>query len=113
MIPCRTCPYRRIGSSRLVLNEDCRRAHWQGVDVGLSVGEYRVLAALVGESGQYITFQRLYDIMRQRTGFHVASYRNNVRSAIKRIRRKFVTLDPSFAAIKTYSSFGYKWDETP
>jgi hypothetical protein len=36
-------------------------------------------------------------------------YRQNVRSAIKRIRNKFRDLDPTFDGIETFTNFGYRW----
>ena len=36
-------------------------------------------------------------------------YRANVRAMIKRIRRKFVEVDPGFDALGTYAGFGYRW----
>ena len=36
-------------------------------------------------------------------------YRANVRSTIKRIRQKFMRLDPAFKEIENYSNFGYAW----
>jgi len=36
-------------------------------------------------------------------------YRTNVRSSIKRIRNKFRLIDPEFAEIENYPSFGYRW----
>jgi two-component system, OmpR family, response regulator ChvI len=36
-------------------------------------------------------------------------YRSNVRSAIKRTRKKFLKLDPTFAEIENYQAFGYCW----
>ena len=34
---------------------------------------------------------------------------NTITSHIKRIRRKFVALDPAFAAIETAYGMGYRW----
>ena len=36
-------------------------------------------------------------------------YRSNVSTFIKRIRQKFRDVDPDFAAIETYTGFGYRW----
>jgi len=40
-------------------------------------------------------------------------YRANVRACIKRIRGKFRALDPGFACIANYPSFGYRWEVDP
>jgi two-component system, OmpR family, response regulator ChvI len=36
-------------------------------------------------------------------------YRLNVRSTIKRIRKKFLKLDPTFNEIGTFAAVGYAW----
>ena len=36
-------------------------------------------------------------------------YRGNVRSAIRRIRDKFRSFDPTFDKIENYNGFGYCW----
>ena len=37
-------------------------------------------------------------------------YMRNVRTCVKRIRRKFVDADPAFDALKTHHGFGYRWE---
>ncbi|HEY1430871.1 MAG TPA: DNA-binding response regulator, partial [Stellaceae bacterium] len=36
-------------------------------------------------------------------------YRANVRTFIKRIRKKFRDVDPGFDHIENYAGFGYRW----
>ena len=36
-------------------------------------------------------------------------YRANVRTFIKRIRKKFRECDPEFDGIENYAGFGYRW----
>jgi len=59
-----------------------------------------------------VTYRAIYDRLHYE-GFIAGSgndgYRANVRSVIKRIRNKFRDLDPTFAEIENYSSFGYCW----
>ena len=42
-------------------------------------------------------------------GFGTDGYLVNVRSAMKRIRKKFLALDPSFAEIENFAAVGYAW----
>ena len=42
-------------------------------------------------------------------GYGSDGYRTNVRTFIKRIRKKFRDLDPGFGCIQNYASFGYRW----
>ena len=36
-------------------------------------------------------------------------YRTNVRSTIKRVRKKFCKIDPTFSEIETSPTLGYRW----
>ena len=54
----------------------------------------------------------IYDEMRYRgfiSGNGENGYRTNVRSAVKRIRRKFEKHDPHFDEIRNFMAFGYVW----
>jgi two-component system response regulator ChvI len=97
---------------KLVLKQSISRATWGDVDVGLTVGEYHIVHLLASNVGGYVTYRAVYDCLHY-AGFIAGSgddgYRANVRSAIKRIRNKFRELDPAFAEIENYTSFGYCW----
>ena len=97
---------------RLVLQPKASRAYWDEVDVGLSLGEYNVVHLLASTVGRHVTYRAIYDRMHYE-GFIAGSgedgYRANVRSAIKRIRRKFRERDAAFAEIENYTAFGYRW----
>ena len=88
------------------------RAYWSDSDMSLTKGEYKIVHLLVSNVGRYVTYRAIYDRLHYE-GFIAGSgddgYRGNVRSAIKRIRNKFRDLDPTFAEIENYSSFGYCW----
>jgi two-component system response regulator ChvI len=92
------------------------RASWKGADVGLTLTEYKIVHLLVTNLGNHLTYRAVYDTMHH-AGFIAGSgedgYRTNVRSCIKRIRNKFRALDPSFACIANYPSFGYRWEVDP
>ncbi len=106
---------KRLVFGRLALRPDISRAYWNGVDVGLTVGEYRVLRLLASNHGQYVTYRALYDQMHY-AGFIAGGgkngYRTNVRGLIKRIRKKFLECDPAFDDIETYINFGYRWRQS-
>lgn len=97
---------------RVVLQPNGSRAFWNGEDVELTFGEYRIVDLLTSKPGQYFTYRAIYDRLRHK-GFIAnggpTSHSANVRSAIKRIRNKFRDLDPTFDAIKNYQAFGYAW----
>jgi two-component system response regulator ChvI len=96
----------------VVLQPNGSRVFWNGEDVELTFGEYRIVDLLTSKPGQYFTYRAIYDRLRHE-GFIAnggpTGHCANVRSAIKRIRNKFRDLDPTFDAIKNYQAFGYAW----
>ena len=100
---------------KLVLKPKVSRAWWNHVDVGLTVGEYKIVELLASNAGRYFTYRAIYDRMHY-AGFVAGSgdhgYRSNVRSCIKRIRIKFHQRDSDFDEIRNYVGFGYCW-KTP
>ncbi|MDH3242462.1 MAG: response regulator transcription factor [Alphaproteobacteria bacterium] len=88
------------------------RAYWKGQEVGLTLGEFRIVHFLATRAGQDIRYRDLYDQVHD-TGFFAGTgpegFRVNVRTFIKRIRQKFRGLDPKFDAIENYPGFGYRW----
>jgi two-component system response regulator ChvI len=97
---------------KLLLRPDVSRAYWKDADLDLSLGEYNIVYLLASNVGRYVTYRAIYDRLRYE-GFIAGSgtdgYRGNVRSAIKRIRNKFRSLDPTFDKIENYNGFGYCW----
>lgn len=97
---------------RLMLKPRVSRAFWDDADVGLTLTEFKIVHLLASNIGSYVTYRAVYDCMHY-VGFIAGSgengYRTNVRSCIKRIRNKFRVIDPTFAKIDNYQSFGYRW----
>ena len=97
---------------KLLLCPDVSRGCWEGLDVGLTLGEYNIVHLLASNAGRYVTYRAIYDRMHYE-GFIAGSgadgYRMNVRSAIKRIRNRFQALDSTFDEIENYQGFGYCW----
>jgi len=102
----------RPASGKLRLKQETSRAFWNGVDVDLTLGEYKLVHLLVSNAGSFVTYRSLYDRLHFQ-GFIAGSgtdgFRANVRSAIKRIRNKFRACDPTFDEIENYTGFGYCW----
>lgn len=96
----------------LALDIDCHRALWRGRPVQLTITEYRMVALLAERAGLDVTYRELYDVVHG-VGFMAGSepegHRVNVRSFIKRIRRKFAAIDPGFDRIDNYPGYGYRW----
>jgi two-component system response regulator ChvI len=96
----------------LTLRSDTKRAFWRGQQVGLSLGEFEAVALLARKAGADVSYRRLYDAVRSEgfvAGQGAEGYRTNVRAMVKRIRRKFTEIDPSFDALENYTGFGYRW----
>ena len=94
----------------LALHPSTARALWRKRDVGLTIAEYKIVTLLV--SGGIHTYRAIYDTMHY-AGFAAGSgdhgYKANVRALVKRIRRKFVAVDPGFSAIENVQKVGYRW----
>jgi two-component system response regulator ChvI len=102
----------RVACDKLLLKPETSRAFWNGLDVGLTLGEYKLVHLLVSNAGSFVTYRAAYDRLRFE-GFIAGSgndgFRANVRSAVKRIRNKFRACDPTFDEIENYTGFGYCW----
>lgn len=96
----------------LKMDPESARARWKGAEVDLTVAEFSVVRHLASRPGKDCRYREIYDLVRGE-GFHAGAgedgYRTNVRSIIKRIRRKFEALDADFAEIENYPGFGYRW----
>lgn len=103
-----------VEAGRLRLVAETHRAYWDGAQVDLTVMEFRLVHFLAERPGQDLRYRTLYDQMRG-AGFVAGTgeqgYRDNVRSAIRRVRQKFKAIDPDFTAIENYPGFGYRWNE--
>jgi two-component system response regulator ChvI len=101
-----------IAAGALTLDPGSARARWGEREVDLTVAEFSVVQHMARRPGRDCRYRELYDLVRGE-GFHAGSgddgYRTNVRSMIKRIRRKFEAIDPDFDAIENYPGFGYRW----
>src|SRR6266851_3684201 len=97
---------------RLMLKPRVSRAFWDTIDVNLTLTEFNIVRLLAQNVGNHVTYRAVYDCMHH-VGFIAGSgehgYRTNVRSSIKRIRNKFRLVDPEFAEIENFPSFGYRW----
>jgi two-component system response regulator ChvI len=97
---------------KLVLSPSAGRAYWNEVDVGLTVSEYDIVHFLASNVGKYETYRAIYDVQYYEgfvAGQGDQGYRTNVRSSIKRIRRKFCEVDSTFSEIQNSQSRGYRW----
>ena len=100
----------RLGELHLTV--DTSRARWRDREVSLSFTEFRMVHCLASRAGTDVSYRELYDMVHGK-GFYAGhgadGYRANVRTFIKRIRRKFKEIDPGFDEIENYPGFGYRW----
>jgi two-component system, OmpR family, response regulator ChvI len=97
---------------RLELRFDTSRATWAGESLDLTLTEFKILVLLAEKAGQDVGYRDIYDLVHGKdfvAGHGAEGYRANVRTFIKRIRRKFRDVDPSFDHIQNYAGFGYRW----
>jgi two-component system, OmpR family, response regulator ChvI len=100
----------RLG--RLSLRFDTNRALWAGRAVDLTLTEFKILTLLAEKAGQDVGYREIYDLVHGKNfiaGHGSEGYRANVRTFIKRIRKKFRDVDPGFDYIQNYAGFGYRW----
>jgi two-component system response regulator ChvI len=108
----RTSGTDELGVGDLSLRRRSCRAEWRGQEVALTLTEFRVVEILAAHAGTDLTYREIYDVVHGEgfwAGDGDAGYRVNVRSLIKRIRQKFVSIDPGFQAIENYPGHGYRW----
>ena len=87
----------------LRLDADRLAATWNGRDPMLSLTEFWIVHALALHPGHVKSRQQLMDAA------NVVLDDATITSHIKRIRRKFVAIDPTFDAISTVYGMGYRW----
>ncbi|MBO0738573.1 MAG: response regulator transcription factor [Alphaproteobacteria bacterium] len=103
-------PALRLGA--LVLRFDTNRALWGGRTIDLTLTEFKILTLLAENAGQDVGYRDIYDLVHGKdfvAGHGSEGYRANVRTFIKRIRKKFRDIDPGFDYIENYAGFGYRW----
>lgn len=94
---------RSLQQGNLELDLDCLQASWLGKPLELTLTEFWMLHALAQHPGHVKNRQQLMDAA------SVVLDDNTITSHIKRIRKKFMALDPHFDCIQTVYGMGYRW----
>ncbi len=97
-------PQSLLQCDALTLDLDRLSAAWQEQVLPLTLTEFWLVHALVRHPGHVKSRQQLMDAA------SVVLDDNTITSHIKRIRRKFQTLEPAFAHIETVYGMGYRWN---
>ena len=87
----------------LKLDRDRLLADWRGTPLNLTVTEFWMLHALVRHPGHVRSREQLMEEA------HIYVDSSSITTHIKRIRRKFLGVDPDFARIDTVYGAGYRW----
>lgn len=90
----------------LRLNLDRIQVSWRNSPLDLTVTELWFIYALAQHPGHVRTREQLMDAA------NIYVDNTSISTYIKRIRRKFETIDPSFNAIETVYGMGYRWNIT-
>jgi len=93
----------RLRRGDLELDIDRMTVRWMDQPVGLTLTEFWMVHALARYPGHVKNRQQLMDAAQ------AVLDDNTITSHIKRIRRKFVAIDPGFAAVETVYGMGYRW----
>jgi two-component system response regulator ChvI len=93
---------------RLVMDPARHKVRWDGKDVSLTVTEFLILEALAQRPGVVKSRNQLLDVAYS-DDIYVDD--RTIASHIKRIRRKFRSVDAQFDAIETLYGVGYRFDE--
>jgi two-component system response regulator ChvI len=116
LVGARPRPPEAVRCGDLVLHPGTARAEWRGHDIGLTLSEYKVVSTLVAAAGTPVSFRSIHDRVHYEgfiSGSGERGYEVNVRGMMKRIRRKFSSVDQSFDAIGTVIASGYCWGPMP
>ena len=97
-----------IERGNLLLNMDRHECHWKGERIKLTVTEFLLLESLVNRPGY----------VKNRDQLMSAAYSDDlyvddrtIDSHIKRIRRKFKSIDKNFNSIETLYGVGYRFNQ--
>jgi two-component system OmpR family response regulator len=93
----------RMTRGDLELDVDRMTVRWKDRPVGLTLTEFWIVHSLARYPGHVRNRQQLMDAAR------AVLDDNTITSHIKRIRRKFIAIDPAFDAVETVYGMGYRW----
>jgi len=88
----------------LLLDPNSMSISWNDHQVNLTLTEFWLVEALARRPGHVKTYEQLMQVTRQ-------SYveKNTINGYVRRVRKKFKEVDPTFAMIQTVFGIGYRW----
>jgi DNA-binding response OmpR family regulator len=94
---------------QLELSRERLDVRWRGEAVVVTVSEFRLLEALANRPGVVFTRDQLLDRVR---GSDSVVVDRIIDTWIRRLRKKFLAVDPTFDRIETVVGAGYRWAES-
>jgi len=94
-----------IERGSLYLDSSRMQIRWLGVPLDLTVTEFWMVYALAKHPGHVKSREQLMQESR------LVVDDSTITSHVKRIRRKFVDVDPNFECIDTVYGMGYRWND--
>ncbi len=92
----------------LVLDESKHQCSWRGKDIQLTVTEFLLMKALAARPGNVKSRDQLIDAA---YGENIYVDDRTIDSHVKRIRKKFRTVDDDFNQVETLYGIGYRYKE--
>ncbi len=92
----------------LVLDESKHQCTWRGQDIQLTVTEFLLMKALATRPGNVKSRDQLIDAA---YGENIYVDDRTIDSHVKRIRKKFRTVDDEFNQVETLYGIGYRYKE--
>jgi two-component system response regulator ChvI len=92
----------------LVLDETKHQCLWKEADIQLTVTEFLLVKALAARPGMVKSRDQLIDAA---YGDNIYVDDRTIDSHIKRVRKKFRTVDDDFNAIETLYGIGYRYKD--
>lgn len=88
----------------LVLDPNSMSVVWRDQPINLTLTEFWLIQSLARRPGHVRTYEALMQVTRQ-------SYveKNTINGYVRRVRKKFKSIDPSFDMIQTVFGIGYRW----
>jgi two-component system OmpR family response regulator len=96
-------PDAQLNRGDLTIDIERMTVNWQNQPIDLTLTEFWITHSLAKHPGHVRNRQQLMDAA------NVVLDNNTITSHIKRIRKKFQFIDPTFDAIETAYGMGYRW----
>ena len=80
-----------------------RSAMWRGQRINLPLTAQRILATLVQQSGEVVSYESLFDVVKS------GRSKDNVRKHVAAIREAFREVDAAFDGIENVPMRGFRW----